>query len=120
MTRQTVRLKKSLNNNDCTAMVLRQLALRFEVIEALLAQQGRWQRRRAANCGTRSSAAQRAWECGGRPDRRTDLTRYESNRDLAADLLQAVREMKAGKQVPAKLEVNCRGQSHLVIHKSPR
>ena len=25
------------------------------------------------------------------------LTRYEANRDLAADLLQAVREMKAGK-----------------------
>jgi hypothetical protein len=39
--RQTVRLKKSLNNNDYTPMVLRQLALRFEVIEALLAQQGR-------------------------------------------------------------------------------
>jgi len=27
----------------------------------------------------------------------SDLTRYEANRDLAADLLQAVREMKAGK-----------------------
>lgn len=27
----------------------------------------------------------------------SDLTRYEANRDLATDLLQAVREMKAGK-----------------------
>ena len=27
----------------------------------------------------------------------SDLTRYEADRDLAADLLQAVREMKAGK-----------------------
>lgn len=27
----------------------------------------------------------------------SDLTRYEANRDLAADLLQAVREMKTGK-----------------------
>jgi len=27
----------------------------------------------------------------------SDLTRYEAHRDLAADVLQAVREMKAGK-----------------------
>lgn len=27
----------------------------------------------------------------------SDLTRYEADRDLAADALQAVREMKAGK-----------------------
>ena len=27
----------------------------------------------------------------------SDLTRYEADRDLAADVLQAVREMKAGK-----------------------